>query len=77
MFGDTWTHLYDNGSVEMNTFNSIKTIFYYHQLSCFVQLLQNFLTLSILIMMLLQVRTENILIDLIFAVFVDCLPIVN
>ena len=61
----------------MNTLNGIRTSCSYSQLIWVVHLLQNFLTLSIVILTSLQVSTEKIFIDIMFAVFVDCLSIGN
>ena len=67
-FGNTFTQFDGYVSIDVDSFNGVRSRGSYSQLGWVVHFLQNFLTRSIVIRTLLQIGTAQIIVDVLFAV---------
>ena len=77
VFGDTWMQLNNEHAFDMGLLYVVRTCSSHSHLSWVVHLLQNFLTWSIVMLMLLPVGMAKVVIDILFMVLCYCLPVHN
>jgi hypothetical protein len=76
-FSETWMLFNSEHAIDMGLLGGIRTSSFYSQLGRAVHFLLNFLTRSIVILMLLPVSTTKFVIDILFATLHCCLPVCN
>ena len=74
-FGDTWTQLDGECAIDMGLLYVVRTSSSYSHLGRVVHFLQNFLTLSKVILTLLPIGTAKVVIDKLFAALGDGVPV--